>query len=425
MTDSGETGSSAKPSVAERRAEFNSETAAEIAHRLNLPPRMTGKGFSDRFAFFGDKQRLAVVAGPQEEDDVELALAYAVRHAQGRSTALVLPEGHANATAQRIPWLRPAARPSLFVHRDGQAVPQPERSQSETVQAVIGRLGDMLPEAELTDAMMPLHLGDTSDGVWDLVEHVTRDRRLDHGHRRGERSWHFAGQRLLSIRRGTAGIVVTAGIHYSGPNAPAPVVLAPGDHLSSEHVGHIIRAIEQAIEERRTGAPPIHRPDEHWLQAIIRRDPSIVGVEQPALRELPAWRPRDTVKEWGRGYIDLLGLDGHGDIRIVETKLADNADDLLVLQGLDYFVWAKAYERALRTRLGAAKNARLELHYVLGASAKTGKIKVSPCTEPLADALDPTAVRWRFQTVRNWFQSPDDVKAVESKVSEPCEVLSE
>ena len=219
--------------------------------------------------------------------------------------------------------------------------------------------------------------------------------------------------------------MVTAGIHYSGPNAPAPVVLAPGDHLSSEHVDHIIRAIEQAIEERRTGAPPIHRPDEHWLQAIIRRDPSIVGVEQPALRELPAWRPRDTVKEWGRGYIDLLGLDGHGDIRIVETKLADNADDLLVLQGLDYFVWAKAYEYALRARLGAAKSARLELHYVLGASGKTGKIKVSPCTEPLADALDPTAVRWRFQTVRNWFQSPDDVKAVESKVSEPCEVLSE
>jgi hypothetical protein len=128
--------------------------------------------------------------------------------------------------------------------------------------------------------------------------------------------------------------------------------------------------------------------------------PFIVGVEQPALRELPAWRPRDTVQEWGRGYIDLLGLDGHGDIRIVETKLADNADDLLVLQGLDYFVWAKAYEHALRTRLGAAKNARLELHYVLGASAKTGDIKVSTCTEPLAGALDPTAVRWRFQTSR-------------------------
>ncbi|MDO8392488.1 MAG: hypothetical protein Q7V57_18595 [Actinomycetota bacterium] len=424
-TDSDGAESAAKPSVAERRALFNGEGAEVLAGALGLPPRVTSKGLSDRFAFFADAQRLAVVAGPQEEDDVELALAYAVRHAQGRSTVLVLPEGHANATSQRIPWLRSAARPSLFVHRDGKASPRPERSQLETVKAVIGRLGDVSPESELTDAMMPLHLGDTSDGVWELVERVTRDPRLDHGHRRGERSWHFAGQRLLSIRKGTEGTVVTAGIHYSGPKAPTPVVLPPGDHLSNQQVADIIQAIEQAIEERRSGTPPIHRPDEHWLQAIIRRDPSLVGVEQPALRELAAWRPRDSVNAWGRGYIDLLGLDGHGDIRIVETKLADNADDLLVLQGLDYFVWAKAYEHALRTRLGAAKNARLELHYVLGASGKTGKIKVSHCTKPLADALDPTAVRWRFQTLHKWFQPPDDVTAVESKVSEPCEVLSE
>lgn len=425
MTDTDETEPAPKPSIAERRAAFNSATAAELAQVLNLPPRITGKGFSDRFAFFADDHRLAVVAGPQEEDYVELALAYAVRHAHSRSTVLVLPEAHVNATAQRIPWLRPAARPSMFVHRNGRARPQPERSQSETIAAIVSRLGDISPEAELTDAMMPLHLGDTSDGVWELVEQVTRDRRLDHGHRRGERSWHFAGQRVLSIRKSTEGVVVTAGIHYSGLKAPTPVVVAPGDHLSGEQVSQVIGAIEQAIEERRSGTPPIHRPDEHWLQAIIRRDPCLVGVEQPALRELPAWRPRDTPREWGRGYIDLLGLDGHGDIRIVETKLADNADDLLVLQGLDYFVWARAYEQALRERLGAAKNARLELHYVLGASGKSGKVKVSPCTKPLADALDPTVVRWRFQTVHNWFQPPDHVEAVDSKVSAPYEVLSE
>ena len=424
MTHTDETEPTPKASIAERRAAFNSETAAELAQELNLPSRVTGKGFSDRFAFFADDHCLAVVAGPQEEDEVELALAYAVRHAQGRSTVLVLPEAHVNATAQRIPWLRPAARPSLFVHRDGKAVPEPERSQAETVEAVVSRLGNISPETELADAMVPLHLGDT-DGVWELVERVTRDPRLDHGHRRGERSWHFAGQRVLSIRKSTEGIVVTPGIHYSGPKAPTPVVLAPGDHLSGEQVGQVVGAIEQAIAERRSGAPPIHRPDEHWLQAIIRRDPSLVGVEQPALREVPAWRPRDTTKEWGRGYIDLLGLDGHGDLRIVETKLADNADDLLVLQGLDYFVWAKAYEQALRERLGAAKNARLELHYVLGASGKTGKVKVSSCTKPLADALDPTVVRWRFQTVHNWFQPPDHVEAVDSKVSAPYEVLSE
>jgi hypothetical protein len=264
----------------------------------------------------------------------------------------------------------------------------------------------------------------TECGSWSSK--VTRDPRLDHGHRRGERSWHFAGQRVLSIRKSTEGIVVTRRNplqRAQGADAGRSRSRRPPEH---EQVGHVIRAIEQAIEERRSGAPPIHRPDEHWLQAIIRRDPSRSSASSTRpFESFPRGAHETRASEWGRGYIDLLGLDGHGDIRIVETKLADNADDLLVLQGLDYFVWARAYEQALRDRLGAAKNARLELHYVLGASGKSGKVKVSPCTKPLADALDPTVVRWRFQTVHNWFQPPDHVEGVDSKVSAPYEVLSE
>jgi hypothetical protein len=42
----------------------------------------------------------------------------------------------------------------------------------------------------------------------------------------------------------------------------------------------------------------------------------------------------------GRGFIDLIGVDGHGDIRVVETKLAGNLDDLLILQGCHWWVGA-------------------------------------------------------------------------------------
>jgi len=63
----------------------------------------------------------------------------------------------------------------------------------------------------------------------------------------------------------------------------------------------------------------------------------------------------------GRGYIDLLGVDGHGDIRIVETKLASNTDDLLICQGLDYYIWALAYRRILIDRLGAADRAKFRV----------------------------------------------------------------
>ena len=257
------------------------------------------------------------------------------------------------------------------------------------------------------------------------MEHVTRDHRLDHGHRKGERSWHFAGQRIVSIRPSSTGVAIAAGIHYSGTNAPTPLILRPGEALDDARLNEILHTIDDAIARRRAGAPPIHRPDEHWLQAIIRRDPALVGVEQPAFREVPAWRPRDSGKEWGRGYIDLLGLSGHGDIRVVETKLADNADDLLVLQGLDYYVWARAYEQALRARLGASAKARFELHYVLGASGTTGKVKISPCTRPLVEALDTAAVRWRFQTVHDWFRAPDEPGTTHATLLDPDEVPSE
>jgi len=43
----------------------------------------------------------------------------------------------------------------------------------------------------------------------------------------------------------------------------------------------------------------------------------------------------------------------------VETKLASNQDDLLVFQGLDYYVWARAYREVLVRRLALSVAGRL------------------------------------------------------------------
>ena len=87
------------------REKFNTTTAPLIAQQLALPPQHNGAGFSQRFAYFADAERFAVVAGAQEKGDIELALAYGIRYAAGRQLTLVLPEGHTNATEQRVPWL--------------------------------------------------------------------------------------------------------------------------------------------------------------------------------------------------------------------------------------------------------------------------------------------------------------------------------
>ena len=405
--------------VAQQRMEFNGTVAPKIAANLGLPPHIHGSAYSQRFAFFADNTRLALVAGEQEGDDVELALAHAIRHANGRALALVLPEGHTNATAQRVPWLRTRSRPTLYTHHHGAGIVKlPPRSRKDTLDALAEPRKGLSPRDELTKATAPAHLGKATTGVWPLVEWATTSPVLDHGHRGGQRSWHYAGQRVLSISRTTGGVSIVAGIHYTGTNKPVAILLKDGDTLEDTTLDTIKQSVTNAIEHRaKPGRKAIHRPDEHWLQAILRRSPHVVGVEQPALRELPAWRPHDSHMSWGRGFIDLLGLDGHGAIRIVETKLATNTDDLLVLQGLDYYVWATAYLDVLRARLSAAKSADLEIHYVLGAKPETNSIKISPCTPTLAAALDDD-IAWRFQVVRDWFQQPDDKSAANAVVSE-------
>lgn len=188
--------------VAVARKNFNDGRATEIAHALGLPPRTRGRQFSNRFAFFGDDERFAVIAGPQETGDIELALAHAVRWAGQRPITLVLPDDFHYATAHRIPWLRPEKRPTLYLRRpDGSIRPAEERTRDDTVNALVARLGGATPEEDLADSIAPLDLRAESELVAELVEALTRDRRLDAGHRRSGRSWHYAGQRVLTIQR--------------------------------------------------------------------------------------------------------------------------------------------------------------------------------------------------------------------------------
>ena len=420
MTDT--SNQTAARTKSEIRAQFNTEMAPKIANKLGLPNQQP-RGYSKRFAFFADEVRLAMVAGSQEADDIELALAYAVRHANGRALTLVLPHGHTNATTQRVPWLREQFRPAIYTHRNGRDVQLlPPLSQQDTVAALAQTRKGLSPTEELSKATAPVHLGKSTEGVWGLVEWATTFGLLDPGHRSGERSWHYAGQRVLSITRTKGGVSILAGIHYGGTKKPTPFPLNDGDQLPLDSLAKIQLLINDAIKKRQgPETNVIHRSDEHWLQAILRRVPQVVGVEQPALRELPAWRPHDSNGKWGRGYLDLLGLDGHGAIRIIETKLATNSDDLLVLQGLDYFVWASAYIDVIRARLAASKGAELEIHYVLGANPKDDSIKLSPCTPALAAALDDS-VRWRFQVVHNWFQPPDMTSGVTATIWSPSTV---
>ncbi len=102
-----------------------------------------------------------------------------------------------------------------------------------------------------------------------------------------------------------------------------------------------------------------------------------------------------------RGYIDLLGV-AKDRIHVVETKIG--ADPMLVLQGLDYWVWTTAHLPTLVPYLNDTYQAELPVapevvvDYVVGE--KDG-VLVSPYTAAQLEALDGS-VPWRMHRIDGW-----------------------
>jgi hypothetical protein len=249
------------------RGLFNlGEAAKGLASQVGVTEPWSGNG-SDRFAYFADERRFVIVAGPQEGSYVDLAFAQGLAKRGSRRLVLILPKDHAFATLQRAPWFKAEARPVVYLHDGVTAHVCDLPAQDETVKRLDAKHKGS-PEDELRKAATPAHLGARSDAVYDLVEWATKEPRLDASHRRGERSWHCMGQKVLSIKGTTIGLTITAGIHYSKPGeAPVPVTVSKGERLEPAQLAAIKRRVEEATAARLTGSPPIHRPDEHWLQS--------------------------------------------------------------------------------------------------------------------------------------------------------------
>jgi hypothetical protein len=287
-------------------------------------------GVSKRFFYRESADSYTVVAGPKEGRACDLALAYGLREAGDRRLQLILPAAHVGATLHRSAWLREDRRPQLWAYSDVAVKPEKLRVPSRAMAKA--SYGAWMPNGDLglefRRATIPYRLGPRAGLVAALVDWIATQDEIDPAHRRSERAWHCRGRKVLSIV-GASGksLRLRAGIH-DADSVPVPLTrkMSPGQ------LDDFIERIEGAVGRRLRGDQKC--PDEHWLQAVLRRHPFLFGIEERAIREVPAWRrlggpdaaPR--IAAWGRGYIDLLGLDAHGAIRIVETKLAANDDAL-------------------------------------------------------------------------------------------------
>lgn len=377
-------------------------TAGQFAKKLGggLAP---AKLKSTRFLYFSDGDRL-VVAVPPTSDDADWALVYGLAERKQRHLTLILPSHLAFATQQRVPWLTDEARPDVWLYegRDLHLPRAATRQQTiDLVSAWANKKGG--PVKELEDASRPLHLGNRKTAVQELADWATSHPQLDAAHRRGQRSWHVAGQRVLTFASATGGeLRIIAGIQDKSGRHWSKFDVAKGGSLTESQLEEIYSRVTKAIAVRLDPHGP-YQPDEHWLQAALRREPSLVGVESPALREVPAWRPAGERRTFSRGYLDLMGLDGQGDVRIVEAKIAKSTDEMTLFQGVDYMVWAAAYKDAIKAKLSAPAQATFHLHFVVGAM--DGTKGLLPARIPqYADALDTDdrAIRYHFHVVSGW-----------------------
>jgi hypothetical protein len=160
------------------------------------------------------------------------------------------------------------------------------------------------------------------------------------------------------------------------------VTVALTDPIRPLNLHRLIAAASRAAVARLDGTDDQHV--EHRLQAILQAtDLGLLAMH----REFPAWRHGA-----GRGFIDFLGVDSRHRIHIVETKIG--ADDMLILQGLDYWIWANAHREQLRRFFRLTKIDAIVIDYVVAPKGTT-KDLVSPYSAAQVEAL-AGQVSWRF-----------------------------
>ena len=334
------------------------------------------------FAWFADNDILLAVGRPGERQvDLDQALAYGIAEAGDRELVLVLPEGNEEPTRRRLPWLDVPVRLYTFTG-NGPPEPVPPLARTEVL--------DGYPDALVTESH---DLGDRAEWVDRLVRWAAGTPELVAAHRRSYLAWHCRGRKVLGVRRSRGGLTVTAGVHSSKTDRP-PLSLELSAALPADGFHRVTAVASTAIVDRLTGADVANA--EHELQERLAQLHRRLRLRHLA-REFPATRTGGE-----RGYIDFLAVGADRRLHVVETKIGP--DPMLILQGLDYWIWASAHHDELVAHFTDQFDTDLDPHappvidFVLGA--KAGRYH-HPVTAAVVTALDGS-IRWRFHTIDGW-----------------------
>ncbi len=159
---------------------------------------------------------------------------------------------------------------------------------------------------------------------------------------RGNRVRVEAGVRPGSKSPKRSGIKVELG----GPlKTPEPIRAAVRQAISNRLAGSDDSHVEHRFQARMLSIPPTHRLG---LEVLV--------PEYPAERAGPSRQ--------AAGSIDFLGVDGDSRLHIVETKVG-GSEPTVLLQALDYWIWAEANRERLAEELGADRTLQTGLAVVI------------------------------------------------------------
>lgn len=281
---------------------------------------------------------LVAVVTPGEKPTVaDEVLAYGLAWQHNRDLLLVVPDKMVVEALARIEWLETEVRVFSF---DGEQETDPRPVPSSGRFAILDRLAE-LPARVPKQAVLKDAHESWLDGI-DTAGLTAHDRG-------GYLSWHHEGLQVLQVAETKGGLRVRAGVQYKTPPPGREVfdktfttIPTPGE------VAVINAKVGLAVED---GGSLTSQMREHKMQATLIGQPEVLGLTH-LWREFPAWRglTSSSFSPSGRpGFIDFLGVDDAGVLHVVETKIGH--DPKVVLQALDYAIWVKANDEAIRARL--------------------------------------------------------------------------
>lgn len=391
-----------KATAAQRRKAFAPRAVAlAAAAGLVTTPEQTLRPTPSYTTFFGDAASLVVVVCDGEgATNVDKALAYALAYVGRRRLSVILPKGTELPTRQRALGLKE----EVDVYTFQAASAAPHKCAALT-------LDDLTELKELDGLRGGEH---TLKEREELVEPIITwandlEPFLATANRGAYMAWHCLGRQLLTLKRSGSGVELVAGVNYSKPSETqaAPVKLQLSEKITDAQAWEVKEAVLKGIINRYAG-DDTNAHLEHQLQAVLGAHPGLLAVpEQLSLRrEFPAKRPGGS-----SAFIDFLYLDDHDVLHIVETKIGH--DEFLVLQGLDYWLWANVNRDLLAKEFAVPAISDFHVDYVVadadGTLPDPAGTALSPYTPAQLAALAPQ-IPWQVTRISGWLRAHPEVQ---------------